>query len=259
MTKCALQSEAARETLEHFCSYPLDSSREVLEKFAELPDAVSCFDGEKKNFVYVPGSRPDRVVLVAHADTVWDRYYGKTVSGEQSLKAEGDLYKGTNPDLGIGADDRSGCAILWLLKDSGHSLLVVDGEERRQIGSHHLRTSYPELFRELNEHAYMIQFDRRNGNDYKCYSLPVTHSFRRMIQKRIGYRDAGKNSRTDIIVLCEKICGVNLSVGYYGEHTPDEHLVFSEWFRTLSLAEALLERKQKRYPLKKAGFGLFSF
>ena len=39
------------------------------------------------------------------------------------------FYRSGVYDEGIGADDRAGCAILWLLKDSGHSLLVTNGEE----------------------------------------------------------------------------------------------------------------------------------
>lgn len=257
--KTMLQIESARKTLEYFCAFPLDSSEELLKKFAELPGAISHFDGGKKNFVYVPGTRKDRVVLIAHADTVWDRDYGERDDLRQSLKKEDDIYSGVNSAVGIGADDRSGCAILWLLKDSGHSLLVVDGEEHGQIGSHHLREHYPELFGELNDHAYMIQFDRRNGTDYKFYSLPVSRRFERFIQSETGYQDAGRNARTDIIVLCHKICGVNLSVGYYKEHTPDEYLVFSQWFYTLCLAEQLLAPRQKRYLLKGKGFGFLSY
>lgn len=77
-----------------------------------MPDV----EGED-SFVYVPGKREDRVVLIAHADTVYN-------SGQEIIFEEG-IYRSGTPYCGIGADDRAGCAILYLLKDFGHSLLRV--------------------------------------------------------------------------------------------------------------------------------------
>jgi hypothetical protein len=33
------------------------------------------------------------------------------------------------------------------------------------------------------------------------------------------------------------MCGVNLSVGYYNEHTENERLVLAEWLHTLEMAQ----------------------
>lgn len=238
----------AKQTLEQFCSLPLCSSREVMLKFAALPRAIVHLDNAKKSFVYVPGTRSDRVLLAAHADTVWDSFYTDQTF-TQALTEETGIYRGTNPLCGIGADDRAGCAILWLLRNSGHSLLILDGEEHGQIGAHQIEERYPEIFEELNRHAYAIQFDRRNDRDYKVYNLPVSDEFLAHVESSTGYTDAGRNARTDIVVLCRKICGVNLSVGYHDEHTAAEHLVFDEWFHTLELAEAFLAEPQRQYPL----------
>ena len=246
-----MDKSTAQHTLELFCSLPIGSSEDVFRLFATLPRAEYHFDGEFRNFVYVPGTREDRVLLAAHADTVW--HYG--YNGEeytQTLKKETfdgkTVYLGANGTAGIGADDRAGCAILWLLRNSGHSLLLLDGEEQGQIGAHHIRDNYPALFDELNRHAYAIQFDRRNATDYKVYNLPVTKKFTKFIQAATGYTDAGKLSRTDIVVLCRDVCGVNLSVGYHEEHSSEEYLVFEEWFHTLCVAEKLLTPPQERYP-----------
>ena len=238
----------AKNVLETFCSYPLSSVEAVFDKFRELPGAVYHFDGEKRNFIYVPGKREDRVLLVAHADTVWDDLYNRR-HYDQELTEDGGVYMGKNAQCGIGADDRAGCAILWLLQNSGHSLLIVDGEEFGQIGSHHIKDAYPELFDELNGHCYMVQFDRRENRNYKVYNLPVSDEFIDFIEDTTGYYNAGRASRTDIIVLCRDICGVNLSIGYYNEHTGMEKVVFDEWYSTLELAENFLAKKQKRYPL----------
>ncbi len=243
------EKEYAKKVLEEFLSLPLENSSDVLEKFAALPNAIYHNDGGKLSFVYVPGNRDDRVVLAAHADTVWDKYYNVYPCAEQKLQDKNGTYSGTNGICGIGADDRAGCAILWLLKDFGHSLLILDGEENGQMGAKHLRDSYPKLFDEINDHSYIVQFDRRNANDYKCYRLPVTEEFKKFIEKETNYKDAGKTAFTDIVTLCTKICGVNLSVGYYDEHSSNEMIVFDEWYHTLDVAYNMLTKEQKKYPL----------
>lgn len=238
----------AKNILQCFCSFSLSTAEGVLQKFASLPNAIVHLDGDMNNFVYIPGTREDRVLLVAHADTVWDTFYCKE-KHEQTLVENNGVFSGVNPTCGIGADDRAGCAILYCLKDSGHSLLIVDGEEGRQIGSNYIKNAYPEIFNELNQHSYVIQFDRRETDNYKVYNLPVSRKFIEFIEKSTGYKDAGKIASTDIVALCRDICGVNLSIGYYNEHTPDEKLVFDEWYKTLNLTEKILSKQQERYLL----------
>ncbi len=234
-------------TLAHFLKIGLDNPEGVMNEFKALSGAQyypSSYDDNGNSFIYVPGSRDDRMLLTAHADTVFD--YPGAVS---CLNFDGQRSFSTNPDAGIGADDRAGCAIVYLLKDSGHSLLITNGEEDGCRSACRIREEFPELFEELNEHSYILEFDRRNAADYKVYSLPVSQDFRSLIESNTGYTDAGKSSSTDIVELCGKICGANLSVGYYNEHSPDEYLVYSEWQNTLKSARKMLHGKQKRYLL----------
>lgn len=140
---------------------------------------------------------------------------------------------------------------MWLLRNLGHSLLILDGEEHGQIGANHIRNSNPELYKIINEHNYIIQFDRRGSSDYKTYSLPVSQAFIQYVESATGYHDAGKNARTDIVALCSDICGVNLSIGYYNEHNPEEVLVFDDWYHTLELAARILVDKQPKFLLDK--------
>ena len=212
-------------------------------KFLTLPNAKRYEHVDYTYCVYVPGSRKDRVLLVAHADTV---FY---VRGQHKIILEDGVYRSGENDDGIGADDRAGCAILWQLRESGHSLLITNDEEIGCVGSLTLREKNPALFAELNTHSYMLQFDRRNATDYKVYDIPVTEEFHEFIRLGTGYTEAGRNSSTDIRHLCRDICGANLSVGYYGEHMGNEHLVFDEWQHTLDTARKLLAPAQKKYPL----------
>ena len=112
-----------------------------------------------------------------------------------------------------------------------------------------MKEHYPGTFDLLNSNAYMIQADRRNASDYKCYNIPVTDEFRRFVEENTGFTDAGNTAATDIVVLCDKICGVNLSVGYHNEHTPGETLVFDEWYNSLCVIEKMITAPQKRYEL----------
>ena len=252
------------ETLLRFLALRPDDSGPVLAQFSELDGAVVHCDGGKHNFVYIPGRRSDRVVLAAHADTVWDTYYFRELEAyiDPELAAElphmihdpffdGEyvFQKGWD-GWGIGADDRAGCAMLWLLRNSGHSLLITDGEEHGQIGAHYLMDAYPDIAAELNDHRYMIQLDRCGSADYKTYRLPVTDDFRRYIEVNTPFADAGRKSRTDIVALCSRICGVNFSIGYYDEHTARERLSVSEWLNTLRIVSRLLEKEQPQFLLE---------
>ena len=242
-----MNKKMALDALLHFLAYPLCEPRGVMAELAALPRAVSDLETAGERFVYVPGTREDRVLLVAHADTVWDG----DADAVQSVYIEDGVVRGRNGACGIGADDRAGCAILWLLRESGHSLLVLDGEEYGSLGARHLREAHGALFDECNSHAYIVEVDRREDKNYKTYALPVSREFLDFIERETGYRSAGNRSSTDITVLCRDICGVNLSVGYYDEHTEDERLVFAEWYRTLTVLERMLDGPQTRFLLEK--------
>ncbi|MEW6710607.1 MAG: hypothetical protein AB1403_12350, partial [Candidatus Riflebacteria bacterium] len=197
-----------------------------------------------RQFVYVPGKRNDRVVLVAHADTFWEMLgiYQKEVS---ELLFEDGVVK--NAWGGLGADDRAGCAILWLLKDLGHSILVTAGEENGGLGSEWLMNENPDIRYEINEKScFAISLDRRNGRDFKCYSVG-TDEFRKYIIASTGYSEPNRYSYTDIVTLCEKICGVNLSIGYYNEHNNDEFMVLDEWLHTLNICRIWLKNPIKSF------------
>lgn len=207
---------------------------QLLERFARLSPQSTIRGRGQMRFVYVPGSRPDRVLLVAHADTIWehDRVgpVRHRVAGGQILSAR--------KDAGIGADDRAGCAMLWALRDLGHSLLITSGEEIGCLAAHWIvhGPGNRDVAVEINQrHRFAVEFDRCGNGDFKCYDVG-TDAFRRYCHDRTGFVDAGMRSATDICILCRQICGVNLSVGYYDEHTEDERIVVPDWANTLGIA-----------------------
>lgn len=86
----------------------------------------------------------------------------------------------------------------------------------------------------------MIEFDRCNSHDYKVYNIPVTEEFKQFIEVHTSYREADKNSSTYMVLLCEKICGVNLGVGYHYEHTRFKYLDYRECKHTLDIIIKML-------------------
>jgi hypothetical protein len=215
--------------LRRFLGYDILTTTQVFDCFSGLEGAQ--FHNESENplehFVYVPGTRPveSRVLLVAHADTVWDEEYGND-----------------DEEGGIGADDRAGCAIVWILHQLGlgHSLLITSGEEQGQQGAHaaiaHMRGEIQE------KHVFAVQFDRRNATDIKFYHV-ATPGFEQYVLQKTGYTMPDRASRTDICVLCNpniNFNGANLSVGYYDEHTNEESINEDEWLNTLQVARTWL-------------------
>lgn len=242
-----------KNVLNMFLSCGINDTREVFDIFSSISGAVRHTENSKQGFLYVAGARKDRILLVAHADTVWDREYVLR-DVKQTIKWTNGICHGEDNSCGIGADDRAGCALVYALKDSGHSLLILDGEECGSIGAQYLRDNYPLLFDELNGHNYAIQFDRRNSIDYKCYNIPVSKEFTDYIEANTGYVNAGRGSSTDIITLCRDICGVNLSVGYYDEHTPRESLRYNDWLNTYIKVSEMLSKPQRKFCLDDRSF-----
>lgn len=241
-------------TLFEFLQYPLETTKPVIERFASLPGAIARGSGEQ-SFVYMPGKRKDRVLLVAHADTVWDCDPNHTSSFAPSRFVERDgVVHSQNPcGMGLGADDRAGCAILWDFRDYGHSLLVVSGEEKGRIASSWLMQSNPDIADEINRtHGFMIELDRMNALDYKCYEVGTRH-FRRYLDCSLkGFAEPDRRSHTDICTLCRDVCGVNLSVGYRFEHSANEILVLEDWVHTVdTLWHWIIPGGLPRFPLAK--------
>jgi hypothetical protein len=257
------------KVLMEFLSYPLDSGKDILNRFAglpksqanELPQHKINSGNQLEQFVYIPGSRKNKVLLVAHADTKWDRdYQYASVTGNRFI-IDGKYVS----SAGIGSDGRAGCAILWLLREMGHSLLITNGEFgnwRKMIpslsGSRWLKERHPEIADEMNRiHQFAVQFDCRNATEFKCYEVG-TAGFRQYIREETGYKDSGREGVKDITLVCSDICGVNLSVGFDKENTSAEILNAEQWNNTLDLCrEWLSEPDLPRFPLQNTVEGRF--
>ncbi len=215
---------------------------EVLDLFGKLPGAARIGKDDKQ-FVYIPGTRKDKALLVAHSDTVWKE-------GDEDIELG--YYNGTYFSLkektGIGADDRAGITMLWKLRSLGHSLLIPNMEERGCIGSRYLMTM-PEWRKIINEHHFAIEMDRCNDKDLVFYRVGTQEMGDWAEDSFTGYKKQ-QGSFTDIGALCDTdehkedaLPGMNISVGYYNQHFDSEFLVESEWQRTLGHLHRVLSQK----------------
>ena len=124
-----MQQDQFLATLRFFLSMPLNATP-VLEHFAAMPNAQFRDFGGQKRFVYIPASRDNAVLLVAHADTVDETNY------PTELLEVDEIIRNADADQILGADDRAGCAIAAILGPMlGHGILIADGEEHGQIGA----------------------------------------------------------------------------------------------------------------------------
>jgi hypothetical protein len=143
--------------LKSFLEIPLGSADGVFDRFLEIPGAIYRVEGLNR-FLYVRGARPKKALLVAHADTVWDSECGYDPGPVHKIMIQDGNITAVNDEFGLGADDRAGCAMLWLLKDLGHSLLVTNGEEKGQLGSSWLMSNNEDIAHEINhDHQFDCQ------------------------------------------------------------------------------------------------------
>ena len=233
------------DILKKFLNFPLGSGEEILGQFATLNGAIHR--GNEKNdseeFVYIPGKRENKVLLVARADTY--PYFTDTddILKSHEFLQDGNHIRSGSTGFGIGADNRAGCAILWLLRDMGHSLLITKGGVEKGAGSNWLMDCNPDIANEINNiHQFVVQFTLGNSKIYKTYTVG-TWDFVDYIEKETNYTEPDIFGYEDIVSLCHKITGVNLSIGYYQENTENESIVTEEWLNTLNLCRKWLRKE----------------
>ncbi len=175
-----------------------------LRKHYDQSDIKFC-----RGFLYAEGDIP--VMVVAHLDTV----HRKPV---ETVCVSDDGRYVMSPQ-GIGGDDRCGVyIILQLLERYGIKpyVLFTEDEEVGGIGARMFTKStfMPDL-------KYIIEFDRRGDNDAVFYDCdnPAFTAF----VETFGFREEyGSFSDISYIAPHLKAAAVNLSSGYFNEHTLHE-------------------------------------
>lgn len=209
---------------------------------------------EGEGYLYIDGDFP--VLLTAHLDTVHKELPKQIVYERGAISSP----------QGIGGDDRCGVyAIMRILKEIDCPVVFCEQEEIGGVGSDLFTTS--DVFKELveiNKIKYVIDLDRKGKNDAVYYSLD-NKDFENFIQTEFWKKDFG--SFTDICNICPDlgVAGVNLSVGYYNQHTLGEYVVLADLEKAIEETKALIKRtdpntdfEYKELKYYSYGYGCFS-
>lgn len=166
---------------------------------------------DNRNYLIAEGDIP--IALVAHLDTV------HAVEPFQFFYDEKEMVMWS--PQGLGADDRVGVILILSILSEGYRphLIFTTGEEHGGIGANKLVKDYNEAPFNID---FMIELDRCGSEDAVFYNC-MNHSF---IDYICGFGFTfEEGSFTDICILGRNwnIAAVNLSVGYYNEHTKAEY------------------------------------
>ena len=248
-------------TLHEFLSCSVFSTEPVFELSKQkLTAAGRSFEMTAGGNLISWGSRADAVVIVAHADTVWNvKSDFVDINAPTQLRVNKNVVtRGRGSKTGIGADDRAGIALAFEILDLEHTILITNDEELGMIGARKLRGQASAVFDRLQQHRFFLQLDRQGHLDFKCYDVG-TDLFRAYVARETGLTEPNRSSFTDIVTLCRDIPGVNISVGYSYEHTPHEMLDVAHWNKALSIVRSWLERPIPEFKLEARHLGCASF
>lgn len=194
-----------------------------------LEDKLEAAGYEPKSedgFLYAKGTFP--VLLVAHMDTVHKECV-------QKIKYTGAIM--SSPQ-GIGGDDRCGIyAILQIIKEYHCSVLFTEDEEKGCIGAEKFAVSDYIVNNDIN---YIIEIDRRGIDDCVFYSCD-NPDFKEFIEST-GYFKTQWGSLSDISTIAPalRVAAVNLSSGYFNEHTLGETINVEALLSTIEEAKKIL-------------------
>ena len=209
----------------------------------------------ESGFLYLEPDKSEAlpICLTAHMDTV----HKETVRQIEIEKHPEQTI--ITSAQGIGGDDRCGVWMICKLLDKGLRPHVVFCEDE-ESGCHGARKfSVTRYAREMGKECnFIVELDRRGNNDAVYYDLD-NRDFEAFVTGITGYKTA-EGSYTDICEIAPEadIAAVNLSCGYYKEHTLEHYVVFEEMKATLEATEKLCEASKEcaKFEWKEKAWGI---
>lgn len=248
-------------TLNFSLPYLLETRKEELRE--ELDNTASIHG--LNSWLFLP-SRPTAppVCLVAHIDTVYEEPASKYLrsltfgldypSSQTQTKSLQKLVlydqskKVYWSPQGLGADDRAGVyAVSKLRHLHGCMTLFTDLEETGGIGAREASRLYTSHFSSIE---FFIQIDRRGRGECVFYDRE-SRKLKKFVEK-FGFKEY-PGLFTDVLILSEAlhIPAVNLSAGYYNNHTLTEFLVEDDLNYTIDAVSEILSSIESSRPRRR--------
>jgi hypothetical protein len=181
-----------------------------------------------KDFIFAKGDVP--ICLVAHLDTVHKELPKVFIEEADRISSP----------QGIGGDDRCGVyAILQIIKKHNCSVLFCCDEEVGGVGA--LVFSQSSLAKQC-DFQYMIELDRKGSNDAVFYDCDNPKFTDFITEKNVWVENYGSYSDISEVAPAVGCAAVNLSVGYYNQHTVKEYVIPSEVDKCIDNVCKLIER-----------------
>ena len=235
-----------KDVLEHFLNLGTQSSahENIMQEFHTLNNSsISVLSDDNEGFVYIPGKRNDRVLLVSSLE------FELNQTKQEELIFENGNYKTSKQKSYLDIATASS-AILYLLKDSGHSLLIMNNDLYFPHFSvvNVINYQHKELFEEFNAHQYILEFSYEYPKSIG-FTPSTTQNFKNFIEDNTQFFEEKRLFHSSINELCERICGANVSAGYHKNKRKGLFLNLAEWEHTLNVFRNFLKKPQPQFTL----------
>lgn len=229
--------------------------RKSTKQIAKELDEIASKHG-KLCWLFLPETLENKVCLVAHIDTVWDEGdsgQAKHKQWHKITKEQKEIFYDYKQRViwspsGLGADDRAGIyacleAFSNIPEPYKPIVLLTNCEETGGDGAFEAIDEFEELL--ADNVSFFVELDRRGCGEAVFYNnegkefIDYVESFG--FEEHFG-------TFSDVSIICDflGICGVNLSIGYYNEHTKYEYLNLNDMeYTTKKIFDILKDNFEK--------------
>lgn len=205
-------------TIEHILQLETEQVFDYI--YEQVRGYYSDVDHKDGHYLVFHGS--NKVALVAHVDTL-------TRKKVELVRKRNVIF---NPNDILGADDRAG--VYGLIKAAQQAfekklpmptLIFTDQEESGGVG---VKTLLQDKILDKDSINLFVEMDRKGCNEYVFYSWSLPKAVKKYVRS-FGYNES-QGSYSDITDITDDtgIPAVNISCGYYNQHTNNEVLHVDE-------------------------------
>lgn len=198
--------------------------------------------GEDFIYAYCGGAKEEKVMLTAHLDTVHNP------KGAKIIYVDFFNYKHYlwSPH-GIGGDDRCGVLAIKRIIEKGYrpTVLFCDKEESGGLGVSEFSNEYNG---KLNLNC-IIKLDYNGYNNLVFYE-DNNEDWKQFLKNLTGWKEEKRSFNNNYNPYNFGCASVNLSVGYYNQHTKDEYIVLEDLENSICIIEKIMNSVDKKWECK---------